>query len=74
MCLQTHYSCSKRRSLALGDLDSLLGDELASINSMVEEFHTQDKEAQQRKKKEEQQLQQMESKAKEVSVKARVHL
>ena len=41
---------------------------------MVEEFHTQDKEAQQRKKKEEQELQQMESKAKEVSVKARVHL
>ena len=65
VCGHTH-SCSKRRSQALGDLDSLLGDELASINSMVEEFHTHDKEAQQRQEKEEQELQIMESKAKEV--------
>ena len=60
------HTCRKRRSQALGDLDTLFGDELASINSMVEEFHTQDKEAQQRKAKEEQELQEMESKTKEV--------
>ena len=57
---------SKRKSQLLDDIDALLGDELATIQSMEVAFKNKEERDREREEREKEELQQMELKAKEV--------
>ena len=58
---------SKRKSQLLEDIDALLGDELANIESMEEAFKSQEGKRKERGEREREELRQMEIKVKEVN-------
>lgn len=68
------YKCtiSKRKSQLLDDIDALLGDELAAIESMEVAFKSKEERNREREEREKEELKKMELKAKEVRTGRRI--
>ena len=62
------YGHSKRKSQLLEDIDALLGDELANIESMEEAFKSKEEKRKGMEEREREELRQVELKVKEVNI------